>query len=192
MPNSTKTRAIRIPVRSQDGKWVLEEGGDLPELRENAFAELVLAPHYILNLADREYWSRDTAYRLLDSGASIYAAVSYNNVPKALLERTHARRHKGRGDLRFLEIVLKHPLRITLATGQQGRLHACECAIPALDDSASSLNEAYSKIVTRFEPNRRSNTGNVFSKIFVEDGDELVKLDNLRAQKINELYPSGK
>jgi hypothetical protein len=170
---------------------VLAEGGELPELRNEAFAELVLSPNHIVNGADQEYWSRETAYWLLDSGVSVYAAVSFNNVPEPLLARTHTRRHEGRGYLRFIEIVLNHPLRMTLAAGQQGRLQACECTIPALDAYAGSLNEAYSKIVTRFEPNRRSNTGNVFSKIFVEDGDQLVKLDNLRAQIINELFPSG-
>ena len=191
MSNGPKTRTVRIPVRWQNGKWVLLEGEELPQLRDNAFAELVLSPHHIVSVSDREYWSRETAYRLLDSGASVFAAVTDNNVPESLRGGTHVFRHDRRGDLRFVEIVLRQPLRMTLAAGQQGRLQACECAIPALDDSAGSLNEAYSKIVNVFEPNRRSNTGNVFSKIFVGRGDRLVKLDNLRAQKIKELFASG-
>ena len=73
---------------------------------------------------------------------------------------------------------------VAQAKNYAGKL-AVKCLIPSLNDQASSINEAYTKIVRAFDPKRRSDTGNVFSVVYIEANDRMVPLDTLRERAKN-------
>jgi len=77
---------------------------------------------------------------------------------------------------------LKQDLRL-VAKNKKPSLSPCICFIPALQQQVESVNEAYTKISLAFEPKRRSNAGNVFLVVFVEQDAYVVSLDTLRRDK---------
>jgi hypothetical protein len=73
-------------------------------------------------------------------------------------------------------------LQLRIRTGKDATLVDCECEIPAINATAKSVNEAYTRISTNFEPSRRSHTGNVFNCVFSESPEGLRPLYQLRTQ----------
>lgn len=71
----------------------------------------------------------------------------------------------------FAEALLQEPLEMRFRGTKRAVLAPCSCAVPALDGvdaplMAESLNHAYTKLSERFEPYRRSHTGNAFQLVF--------------------------
>jgi hypothetical protein len=72
----------------------------------------------------------------------------------------------GRGYDRFAEVVLGEPLILRIKGEKKPFLEECKCQIRVLKTEARSLNHAVTLLSTRFEPNRISHTGNVFTRVF--------------------------
>ena len=82
---------------------------------------------------------------------------------------------------RYVKVRIEEPLRLEIIGENFGRLLDCKCKIESLNQEADSVNHAYTLISTAFEPERKSHTGNVFSKVFVQRHDKKwVTLDALR------------
>lgn len=67
-------------------------------------------------------------------------------------------------------IILEEPLRISFQRKKEGQLLPCKCTVPSLPNARkpSSVNEAYTVISEKFEPHRRSHTGNVFNCVYYQ------------------------
>ena len=60
--------------------------------------------------------------------------------------------------------------------------------IPKLNNrEAFSLNQAYTLISQKYEKHRGSHTGNVFNKVFYQEGDDYYPLETLRNQIVYEI-----
>ena len=179
IPESSE-RTVRIPVQWIDGRWQLIGGGALPELSPNACADLVIPAIFLTNDRQRISWTNEQRVQFLTAGRVLFTRVNSNRVPEPLLSKTEEKKHGTGHPSRFVKVILEEDAIMILTPGKKGRLLNAKCTIPALHDNAASLNEAVVKISRVFEPTRRSFGGSVFETMFVEVGDELVKLDVLR------------
>jgi hypothetical protein len=157
---------LRFEVRMQRGRLVNAEGKPI-RLREGASATLYLSPDALAT-------PRSSAHsvELLPAGERLRANIHPSTSDPALAgglfsippEELDGTSHGG-----FVEIVLGEPLRINPAKGKAGELEDVTCTIPALALGATSINHAYTVISERYEPRRRSHTGNVFREVFFHD-----------------------
>lgn len=184
IPDSSE-RTVKIPVQWIDGQWQLVGGGKLPELVCNACADLVMPAIFLADEDQRARWSEEITVPFLQKGTELFARVSLNKVPVNLQDKTESKPYVSGVPSRFVKIVLDADLSLSLTLGKKGRLSECNCTIPALSAKAGSVNEAYKKIVTVFEPGRRSNAGNAFSLVWLEQDNRFVRLNNIREQITN-------
>ncbi len=124
--------------------------------------------------------TREITVPFLPTGTELFSRVNPEKVPSEMLGQTveKATPQKPRG--RFVRLVIESDLWINYVPGKKGSLNDCRCTIPSIKDEAQSINEAYKKIAMAFEPSRRSNSGKVFSLVFIERNHRLVKLMTLR------------
>jgi hypothetical protein len=182
---------VRIPVQWIDGRWQLVGGGTLPLLTANVTADLVISSSCLADEEERARWMAETTIQLLAKGTELFARVNPENVPQSQRQRLEKMTQPCPRASAYVKIVLDGNLSLTVTPGKKGALLDCNCQIPALDAKANSVNEAYKKIVTVFEPNRRSNSGNVFLLVFVKQNDALMSLDILREQMTNDAALTG-
>jgi hypothetical protein len=175
-------RTVKIPAEWRGGKWQLFGGGELPKLKDGAIVDLVFPAIYLAEPEDVERWTEEITLRFLPKGTELFVRITLKNVPPAMLQKTFEKDFQSGVPCRFVLIVLDEDLGITLVPGKKGLLTYCRCLIPALGETAESVNEAYKKIATQFEPTRRSTSGNIFLYAFIEQNGRLVKLDTLRDQ----------
>jgi hypothetical protein len=111
---------------------------------------------------------------VLPEGSIIMVAVNEHNVPDEYRKFTE---HITTSDLLnnnvFVKVRILKPLLLQLRGSKKAILMETECEIPSLkNEKANSINTAYTMISERFEPKRRSHTGNVFSKCYYYDPNE--------------------
>ncbi len=184
IPDSSE-RTVKIPVQWIDGQWQLVGGGRLPELVANACADLVMPAIFLADEDQRARWLEEVTVPFLQKGTDLFARVSLNNVPETLMTKLETMPHGFGRSAGYVKIVLDGDLSLAVTLGKKGKLSDCNCIIPALNDTAKSVNEAYKKIVTVFEPKRRSTAGNVFSLVWLERDGRIVSLDDIREQTTN-------
>jgi hypothetical protein len=80
----------------------------------------------------------------------------------------------------FVEVRLEQPLYLRIRGDQEARLEKCDCLIPALSESATSINHAFTIVWEAFERKRQSHTGNVFERVFAFTENRWLSLDDLR------------
>lgn len=173
-------QTVRIPAKWSNGQWQLFDGGALPELKDGSIVDLVFPARCLKHLDDIELWTQEVTLPFLPAGTPVYARVNAQKVPPPLLERLAKNVRSNRATTGYVQVTLHKDLTITVVPGKKGKLNDCQCSIPALDETAESLNEAYKKIAITFEPNRRSNSGNIFLLAFIEQDGHLKSLDKLR------------
>jgi hypothetical protein len=171
-------REIHIPLVVKDGKLVIRSSKDeLPQFIEGAFAELRVNATMFLDQKEVENFIKDQTTKFLPKGTMVVAEVKRSGVPADLV--THLiKLNKSAWGVPF---ELNEDLKITLTSGKKGRLEVCECLIPCLGKLITkSINEAYTRISEKFEPERRSHTGNVFSKVYVGEKTGYLPLGKQR------------
>ena len=173
-------RTVKIPAEWRGGKWQLFGGGELPKLKDGAIVDLVFPAIYLSEPEDIARWTEEITVPFLSRGTELFVRVTLSNVPRAMLDKTVEKNFKSGVPCRFVLIVLEEDLGISLVPGKKGLLTSCRCSIPDISAEAESVNEAYKKIATEFEPKRRSTAGNIFMLAFIEHKGHLVKLDTLR------------
>ncbi len=183
-PDSTE-RTVKIPVQWIDGQWQLVGGGKLPKLVSNACADLVMPAIFLADEDQRARWSEEITVPFLQKGTELFARVSLDNVPDFLRSKLEKMPHGFGRSAGYVKIVLDGDLSLAVTLGKKGKLSDCNCKIPALNDTAKSVNEAYKKIVTVFEPKRRSTAGNVFSLVWLERDGRIISLDDIRELTTN-------
>ena len=171
---------ICLSVRITNGVVKLADGTALPRISDGTLADLLVPTQAIQQINEEEI--PEDGILLLGKGSILWARVNSNEIsPHIAKFRTPKRMPDGKSML-CVEINLKQDLRL-VAKNKKPSLSPCICFIPALQQQVESVNEAYTKISLAFEPKRRSNAGNVFLVVFVEQDAYVVSLDTLRRDK---------
>ena len=184
-------KTVRIPVQWIDGRWQLVGGGELPEAAPNTFAELLVPADLLADREQRETWTRVSRVPFLKTETVVFARIQAHRIPRGLEE--HAVKMGSDLQFRYVPIVLEEDVQLSVIPGKKGHLVGGQCITPCLRSEqenifkSQTLNEAYTKIAERFEPERRSHTGNVFHVLFVEAGEGMLSLGHLRERKKAEL-----
>jgi hypothetical protein len=173
---------LRIGVRFDGCKFVLLDGSPLPRVSKNTLAELVITPESIEDEHVRLRFSTERMVKIVSEGASVMLGVSTSMTgetksdwlidPKVL---------PARSEYWFVEVRLNGDLWLRVRGDDEARLEECQCTIPALRQSAGSINHAFTLISSAFETKRRSHTGNVFERAFAQTEDgKWLSLDEHR------------
>ncbi len=182
IPEKT-ARTIRLNVVLSEGTYTLADGTALPKIKMGAAAELVVHATDLLDAEECKTLISERDVLFLPSGTRLWARVKEDEVPEKM--RLH------RIKMKVYPVVpewvvpfdLQEDLNLRLRAAKGAVLAECNCHIPSLNLDAKSVNEAYARISTAFEPSRRSHTGNVFNCVFVECKDGLRALADLRMAK---------
>lgn len=174
-------RMVRLPVKLVEGKWKLFDGESLPEIKDGTVGDLVIPSYSVCDEEVRQSWMAEKTIGLCKRDAQLWARVRLTQVPKDLLPLCVEKKYTVGYLCRFVLIELKEDLTLILKPDRKAALNDCRCSIPALKADAGSINEAYKKVSTAFEPGRRSHTGNVFDCVYFEGKKGVRPLDDLRA-----------
>jgi hypothetical protein len=174
-------RSVRLQVKIDNGQVMQADGQPLPKLKNKARGELVLYSIFSLeDEKDRVFYITEHEVSFLTAGNVLWARVNNDPIGKEL-EKFRIGRRTAKGESsQFVQFTLETDLLLILRPGKNAVLTGCNCSIPAIDDIAASVNEAYTKISSVFEPKRRSHAGNVFQCVFVEQNELLIPLETMR------------
>jgi hypothetical protein len=182
IPDKT-ARTIRLSVHISDGLCTAVNGPALPEIKKGASAELVIHAGDLLDDKERKILISERKILLLPGGTQLWARVKEDEVTEKL--------QPHRIEMKIYPVVpelvvafsLLEDLSLIIRGAKGSILADCKCHIPSLDFEAKSVNEAYARISTAFEPSRRSHTGNVFNCVFSKQDGALRPLADLRKTK---------
>lgn len=173
-------KKVRIPIRIVNGQVKYFYGGNLPRIRTGAIGELILSENSIEDESFIKVSQQQHSVELLPSGTTIMVAVSSQHIPsnlKKAIERINLIIDPA---CDFVGVNLVEPLQLLFRGSKKATLLDNKCFISSLKIEASSLNYAYTIISQRFEPHRRSHTGNVFKKCYYESKGKWFQLDRRR------------
>jgi hypothetical protein len=176
-------RTVRLQVKITDGRLALIDGSNLPPLKKDIEAELIVSANAITDEQARAKFTNERKVRFLPKGTTLYARIQVDGIPASLQKSAEPFKIHPNSRGKFVPFELVDLLWLTLRSGKRAQLDDCSIKVPALTADAGSVNEAYTKISVAFEPTRRSHTGNVFKRVFAErDDGSLEPLDLLRAE----------
>jgi len=158
-------RTVLMPVKIVNGVPIPFYGGEWPLIEEGTIGDLVLPAFAFKDPRDATLFSVPLIVPILEKGERLLAGLK----PTAHLEEIRrldrlipkAAHFEG-----FAEIHLAQELRLRLRGTKKASLEPCDCWIPVLGKTVSSVNEAYTVLSNHYEPHRRSHTGNVFQLTF--------------------------
>jgi hypothetical protein len=171
-PHDSETRVL-IPVILSHGTFVPFYGGEMPELEEGTVADLWVPLHAFRKPAEARKFSTEEIVDLLPAGTPLWALVSRTHGVSGPEDPVLFGRPAiaGPDHGKFLvEFTLRENLKLRLRGTKPGNLERCECLLPGFEDVAvTSLNQAYTRLSERYEPKRKSHTGNAFQVVFYRD-----------------------
>lgn len=197
-------RRLRIPVKFVDGHWELLYGGGIGA-RNGSIAELHLKQDQIEDEGLRKVLSQMHRVQILKQGVQLRAALSVREglpgyLARHFLETKWDRTAKVSVESRFVPIWLGAPTELQAKKGEkagglwlelQGMeprgLESSSVNLPkGLDvGSAISVNHAFTLLSERFEPWRKSHTGNIYERVFyLEDDGTWYPLRDLRDKEL--------
>jgi hypothetical protein len=168
MKHDPLAKTTRIPFKVLNGKLVhFYDGKPITELRDGCTGDIVIEDFKIKDPARVLQYNAGADVDFLPEGTRLLARINPRSVPEHL--RKFVIHNKQIGSA--VEICLTGKLVLFLRGTKEGTLLPCGCAVPALEKQLEekppiSINQAYSAIATYFEPDRRSNTGNVFNCVY--------------------------
>ena len=180
---------LRIGVRFDGTRFVLQNGSPLPALAKDSVAELVLVPDCIQDENVRASFTGEKSVLLLKEGSFVMVGVSPTMIespsPEGLLLASNI---PIISTYLFVEVRLGADLWLQVRGDQEARLSPCLCTIPALRQEAESLNHAFTLISGAYETKRLSHSGNVFERAHTHVGSGKWKsLDELRLDAIQRM-----
>ncbi len=176
-----QTIVIPVLVKKNGQLTLLHDDGELPPFLRDIVGELRV-PAYALPEEWAQLFSAQAVIQLLPAEKELWVEVKTESLAERFWE------HREKGNIRegvgkyFVKVILKEPLCLLWRSTKKATLLPCRCYIPALNEYADSLNEAYYRISVAFEPRRRSHTGNVFQLCYCDEKG-LCSLDMLRGVK---------
>src|SRR5262245_13439973 len=170
-------KLLKIPVIVKNGELVLAiDLKPLPKFSEGASFEILIDPTHVPNKSRLIEIEDGEVVPFLPIGTKLLAQVNPDKIPKELNNFLHKFPNRIE-KCALVEITLDGDLYIHLRTGRKSTLMDVSCSSPFLEGredppAAVSINHAYSLISTHFEPYRKSNTGNVFDKVFYQSNKD--------------------
>lgn len=184
---------VHIPVVWKDGQWVYVDGA-MPAFAEGAVGELRVRVNDMADGRDADRFSHEETVPFVEEGTLLLACMTLKGeLPKEAYEFPEDMRPlKSVGYSHyFIPFTLEEPLELRLRGTKPAQLMPCKCRIPALGPEviADSVNQAYTRISERFEPWRKSHTGDVFQRVYLAEPSNgfLVPLHSLRTQQAKAL-----
>ena len=158
------TRTVRVPVRFLNGGQIeYFYGGPVPGIRAGAVGDLVVALSSFRNRREAVRLQEERVVPFLTTGALVRLTIAARGVPENLRHHLiEGRTFLRKGRPYAIEVLLLEPLGLRLRGSKEATLETAKCWVPAVKKVAESLNHAYRLISERFEPLRRSHSGNVF------------------------------
>jgi hypothetical protein len=186
-PDETK-KTVRILVRIKAGSVVRFDSTPLPKVRDGTLGDLVLPVSSLIDEAERQELETESSVELLPAGSQVFVGLNLE-----AMGGEHGNTLIKSEDLKighgycFAEVRLLEPLKLHhRGSSKDPCLEACKCTIPALDNvEAGSLNHAFTLLSTKYETNRISHVGNVFTRVFFRRKTRWHSLNEARG------YPSA-
>ncbi len=182
-------KVLRLGIRFNGSTFELLDGRPLPKLAQNCVGELLLPPHSILDVKERDEFQREERLPFLAKDTEVYLGMSPGAIegsfPNGLVRSEEI--HLQSGYL-LVKVVLLQNLLLRYRGDQKAWLDDCECKIPVLEKSlerpAASLNHAFTLASTHYEKKRRQHNANVFNRAWTHIGGRWQRLDELRNSAI--------
>lgn len=177
-------RTVEIPIIMREGKVEFYYGGPLPKLKDGQVGTIEMPAFAFENADDVARLSIEETVPILEIGTLLHVHVSPRDdgskIDKAIVRLQASDGFWGKGG--FVPIYLDEKLLLTFRGTKKPLLEPCRCTLPSLGKSVESINQAYTRLSEKFEPHRRTNTGNVFTKVFYlpPGKDVWLPLDTLR------------
>ena len=180
-------KTVRLTVQIVNGELKFFYGGDLPVMNNGTIGELII-PEYCIPRDYRLSLIRKEAKKVfLPQGTALMARLSpkSDDQTKKFLKRMKV---FPPVDGLFSEIRLESELCINFRGTKNPELLDCTCKINALpDESAKSVNHAFTLLSEKFEILRRSHTANVFDQVYYQNQpNHWVPLAERRKELIGE------
>lgn len=198
------TPKVTVPVRRVGESWELFYGGDVP-VRDGEIADLVIDASQITDNDFLAMVSAETVAKIFHQGTRLLVALSDQSAGRACVETLPwpdvPFENVPMGTTRFEYVVIGPPrpansrqqelIATELGGGLWLRLKGLErseleCSTVILpeglpENSAVSLNHAFTLLSQRYEQHRISHTGNVYSRVFyMEENAKWYPLAHLR------------
>lgn len=163
-------KTVLLPVRIRAGKVEFFYGGPLPALKENTIADLIVPAYALANQQLIGALANELAFSVLPKRSRVLVGLRPECPGLPLINRVGKDRMPFEFGW-FGEVILEEELGMRFRGTKRAILEPCTCSVPALNGGdapfvAESLNHAYTKLSERFEPHRRSHTGNAFELVF--------------------------
>jgi len=184
-------RSVCLPVVLKDGTWLLFNEQPLPAFRDGTLAELVMSPFAFVDKEQRKVWTTEMTAPFLPAGTALWVEVAHEHVPESLRRFVFEKLDEFKIPRYCVQAFLLEDVLLHVRPGKYALLGSCRCDIPALVRLSQSVNETYTRISEAFEPNRRSHTGNVFTKVFHEGATFVQSLGRRRVQVELSAPPGG-
>lgn len=177
-----ESQTIRIPVEIREGQLHFRCAVKITDVKDGTWGDLVIDAIAIQDKALRKSLLQESVHCVLPKESTLYFHINSDYTPEGL--RDHIKRpsktpHKYGA---YVMATLKTELCLRRRGTKSATLEGCACFIPALNETAASVNHAYTLISQAFEPKRRSHTANAFDKVIYQDekSNYWHKLENLR------------
>ena len=176
-------KTVRIPVKVVKGQLAYFYDAPIPKLQEGAIGEVVLPEYAVLNRDALQLWQTEQVINLFDEGARLFLGMKSERVPPALWSELidPPVLSEARG-MKLVEVILIKPLRLVLRGTKRAMLSEGDCHVVRLELDAKSLNHAYTIASMRYEPDRISHTGNMFTRCFFMESEQFLPLNVLRGR----------
>ncbi len=166
-------RTVVLPVRVKAGMVEFYYGGALPALKDGTVGDLVVPSSALQDQELLAPLSNPLDVPILPKGTHLLAGLGGAAEPPSLPDE-YCSDSLPLGFSGHAVIVLQESLELRFRGTKRAILKPCKCLLPALSqagagdgqDTATSVNHAYSMLSTAYETWRRSHTGNVFQMVF--------------------------
>lgn len=214
MSNFYEESPIRIPVKLVDGKWEYFYGGELP-IKNAAIGELIVDKVDVTDKEFLAKLKKTSKHKILEAGRSLLVALTVKNLGqldeglrKYLISPGEKKIKLGSeyyftsrsGSTHFVKITIGQPTDAQKAKNPEEkggvwlhvegiepkRLSTSTIDLPeGMGGPADSLNHTFTLLSERYEPWRKSHTGNIYNQIlYQENNNKWYPLDLLRKAAI--------
>ena len=189
-PRWSTERRVVIPIVVRSDELRPFYGGDMPKFKEGTIGELILDDESFLDPNDLDRFSVEYDQIILRGETQLFACMrlrdEFPSTPDVVQGITVDPPLDHKSGL--IPFTLETDLVLHLRGTKPAELERCTCRLDTIAGArAVSVNNAYSQLSERYEPWRKSHTGNVFTEVyFLEDGI-AKRLDLLRQRATAEL-----
>lgn len=200
------TERVTVPVKRVGDAWEFFYGGDVP-VKEGTLGELSVSVESIVDDAFRQRVTAQTSFKILEQNTPLMVALSDRCAakPYGAYDARHFPMGVPVGTSRWECVRLGPPKKQIDEQATPGAqqtlfpetgglwlklkgLEKCELVSSTIlmpddfaEQTAISLNHAFTLLSREYERHRISNTGNVYTRVFYQDRDECwYPLDDLR------------